>query len=362
MNGMPARQTRVIRVDPAHPDPNALVDAAHRLRDGGLVVFPTETVYGLGANALDVTAVRGIFEAKGRPSTDPLIVHMADASDLPSLVRDVPEAVGPLTARFWPGPLTLILPKQPHVPGEVTAGLDTVAVRVPAHPVARALIAAAGRPVAAPSANRFSRPSPTEAAHVLADLDGRVDIVIDAGRTDIGVESTVLDLSVHPPLVRRPGGVSVDAIRTILPDVQVMSRVSDAGEAQVSPGQLLRHYAPRARMTLVEGEQHAAAARLLTEARARLAQGVRIGILAPAEDAATVSDALGDAVADAQVTVRTFGSRAEPAQAARELFDAIRAIDAAGPDEILAIAPAPEGIGLAIHDRLTRAAEGRVLR
>lgn len=354
------RQTRVLHADQARPSEAVIAEAGAALRDGGLVVFPTETVYGLGANALDAAAVRRIFEAKGRPSTDPLIVHVTSVEDLPALVRHIPATVAPLAARFWPGALTLILPKRPEVPDEVTAGLDTVAVRVPSHPVARAIIAAAGCPVAAPSANRFSRPSPTDAAHVLADLDGRVDLVVDAGRTNIGLESTVLDLTVSPPLVRRPGGVSLEALRELLPDVQLASRVVHTGEAQVSPGQLLRHYAPKAHMTLLDGPADLVRARAVSMARAGLARGLRIGLLAPAEDLDALRRAL---VADTPaLAMRSIGSRVEPDGIARELFDAIRALDAQRPDEIIAIGPEPRGIGLAVLDRLTRASEGRVIR
>lgn len=357
---MVRRQTRVMQVDPVHPSAEALADAARMLREGGLVVFPTETVYGLGAHARDASAVRAIFEAKGRPSTDPLIVHVASVDDVAGLARLVPEALPRLAARFWPGPLTMIVPKRAEIPDLVTAGLDTVAVRVPAHPVAQALLRASGVPVAAPSANTFSRPSPTQASHVLADLDGLVDIVVDGGHTDIGLESTVLDLTVNPPVVRRPGGVSIDAIRELLPDVQVVQRASGASVAQVSPGQLLRHYAPKARMTLFEGDSQAVRTRVLADARALLARGMRVGLLAPDEDIDTLQRAL---VADTPaLAMQRLGSRQDPDAVARHLFDAIRRVDAARPDEILAIGVGPEGIGLAIHDRLTRASEGRVVR
>lgn len=358
---MPARQTRLLRVDPMDPNPEVIQDAARVLRAGGLVAFPTETVYGLGANALDASAVRGIFEAKGRPSTDPLIVHVPGLEDVRPLVRAWPDVLPRLAQAFWPGPLTLILPKQASVPPEVTAGLDTVAVRAPSHPVARALIAAAGCPVAAPSANRFSRPSPTAASHVLADLDGRVDVVIDGGRTEIGVESTVLDLTVSPAVVRRPGGVALEALRALLPDVRLASHVVAEADAQVSPGQLLRHYAPNARMTLFEGPADAVRARVIDEVRARLGHIGRVGVLAPEEDIDLLAREFAAPLAAGAMVVRAYGRRRDPGMGARELFDAIRAFDAEQPEEILAIALAPEGIGLAVRDRLMRAAEGRVI-
>jgi L-threonylcarbamoyladenylate synthase len=356
---MRPRQTRVLTVDRSHPEPGAIAEAAALLKAGGLVVFPTETVYGLGAHALDAAAVAAIFEAKGRPSTDPLIVHIRGAADMDALVRDVPNIAVRLAERFWPGPLTLILPKRDVVPGQVTAGLDTVAVRVPAHPVARLLLEVAGVPVAAPSANLFSRPSPTRASHVLADLDGRVDMVLDAGPTDVGIESTVLDLTTVPPLVRRPGGVSIESLRTLIPDVAMGRHVAADDAAQTSPGQLLRHYAPRARLTLVEGEPLAVCRRVCDEVRARAMAGVIVGVLAPEEDVLRLRPELEAPGSSARVHLRAYGSRRDPQAAARELFDALRAVDAEGVGEILAVAPEARGIGAAIHDRLVRAAEGR---
>ncbi len=354
------RQTRVLTIDSAQPDRVAVCEAGRLLREGGLVAFPTETVYGLGANALAVQAVRAIFEAKGRPSTDPLIVHIPSVHDIAAVARSVPAEVALLAAHFWPGALTLILPKRSEVPPDVTAGLDTVAVRVPAHPVARAILEAAGVPVAAPSANRFSRPSPTEASHVLADLDGRIDLVLDSGHTDIGLESTVLDLTVSPPLVRRPGGVSLEALQAVLPTVQLVQRFTRAEDAQIAPGQLLRHYAPKARMTLLQGAPDAVRAHIVGEARPLLERGLRVGILAPEEDLIDVKRAL---IADtAALALQNLGSRTRPAEIARRLFDAIRAIDAQYPDEIYAVGIGTDGIGLAVHDRLTRASEGRVIQ
>lgn len=356
---MAARRTRVLKVNREHPEPHVVHEAAACLRSGGLVVLPTETVYGLGVDALNAEAVAAVFAAKGRPSTDPLIVHVNDLAGLEAIVRVVPPVARLLASHFWPGPLTLILPKRDVVPDAVTAGLPSVAVRVPAHPVARALIAAAGVPIAAPSANLFSRPSPTQAAHVLSDLDGRVDIILDAGPTDVGVESTVVDLTVDPPVVRRPGGVTVEALRALLPEVRVLARHGEDDAAQVSPGQLLRHYAPEARLTLVDGGPEVVRRYVAAEAAGRVRAGVRVGILAPEEDIAALRPALA-AVSEA-VVLRTYGARRDPAQCARDLFDAVRALDGCGVGEVLAIAPEPSGIGLAIHDRLTRAAEGRVV-
>src|ERR671933_2011640 len=207
---MARRQTRVLAADAA-----GMAMAAAILRSGGLVAFPTETVYGLGASALETGAVRGIFEARGRPADDPLIVHLGTAAELGRVA--VPNAASQLLgARFWPGPLTLVLRKQPSVPLEVTAGLDTVAVRVPSHPVAQALLEATRLPLAAPSANRFGRPSPTRAQHVLDDLNGRIDAVLDGGATNVGVESTIVDIACMPPRLLRPGGLAAEEIEAIL--------------------------------------------------------------------------------------------------------------------------------------------------
>lgn len=352
----------MLAVDPEKPDEAVIADAAAVIRRGGLVVFPTETVYGLGAHARDPDAVAGIFRAKERPAGDPLIVHIASARDVTTVARDLPAGADVLMARFWPGPLTLILPRHPSVPPIVTAGRDTVGVRVPSHPVARALLDASGVPIAAPSANRFSRPSPTRAAHALMDLDGRVDLVLDAGPADIGLESTVLDLTVSPPLVRRPGGVTVEALRAIIPDVRTIERYASGADAEVAPGQLLRHYAPRARLTLYEGSGDTLTTRLATDARGASASGHTIGILAPAEDLSALAPAIAAQASAGRIVTAAFGSRREPARAARELFDAIRRLDAQGVDEIFAVAIDRAELGRAIHDRLVRAAEGRIRR
>ena len=338
-----------------------IADAARRLRAGELVVFPTETVYGLGAHALDPVAVAGIFAAKGRPSTDPLIVHVADTSALALLARDLPAAAQALAAHFWPGPLTLVLHKRDEVPGIVTAGLGTVAVRVPAHPVARALLIAAGVPVAAPSANRFSRPSPTTAAHVLADLDRQVDLVLDAGPTDIGVESTIVDCTVSPPVVRRAGGVPFDALAEVVPGLRVADAVIDVREAQGAPGQLLRHYAPDARLTVYAGDPVAVVARLASEARAHVGRGSRVGVLAPEEDLMALAPDVAAAATRGRVMVASLGPRHDPAAAARLLFGALRRLDHERVDVIVAAGPARHGLGAAVWDRLRRAAEGRVI-
>src|SRR5713226_5471685 len=251
--------TEVVHIDAVHPEMAIIERAAALIRAGEVVVFPTETVYGLGADALQTQAVERIFAAKGRPFSDPLIVHIAGERALQDLVSTIPAQVEQLIETFWPGPLTLILPRSPLVPTLVTAGLDTVAVRMPCHPVALALIRAAGTPIAAPSANRFMHISPTTAQHALADLDGRVPLILDGGPCLVGVESTVLDLCSAEPRILRPGGVSLEALRTVLPDVQLATRHNNreeehfAQDAQRAPGQLLTHYAPAVPLLLFEG-------------------------------------------------------------------------------------------------------------
>ncbi len=351
---MPDTHTAVVHVDCDHPDPAQIALAGGFLRTGRLVAFPTETVYGLGAHALNRASVRRLFEAKGRPAHDPVIVHVASIAEVVPLVTMLPELAHTLAARFWPGPLTLVLPRSPRVPDEVTAGLDTVGVRIPAHPVAIALLSEAGVPVAAPSANLFSRPSPTTAAHVLQDLDGRIDLVVDAGPTLVGVESTVLDLSRDPPAVLRPGAVTLDALREIVPRLEYVG-----GQPPVhspwpppSPGLLDKHYSPRAPLTLYEGHPARVIERLQHDARAAVSRGLSVGVLVADEDDLN----------DPALHVVRMGPAHDPAEVARRLYSALRDVDTAEIDLILARGfPAHAGLGVAVADRLRRAAAGRII-
>jgi L-threonylcarbamoyladenylate synthase len=351
----------VVVVDRTTPEAALIARAAAVLRGGGLVAFPTETVYGLGGAALDPVAVAAIFAAKGRPSTDPVIVHLASAGDLDRVAAAVPPSAAALAAAFWPGPLTLVLPRRDVVPPAVTAGLDTVAVRVPAHPVALALLRAAGVPVAAPSANRFARPSPTTAAHVLADLDGAVEVVLDAGPTDIGVESTIVDCTVDPPVIRRAGGIPVERLRAVVPGIVTVTRDAAIDQAQVAPGQLLRHYAPAAALTVYTGAPAEVVRRLSAEVRTHVASGRRVGVLAPDEDLTALAPEIAAVSSHGRVVVATLGRRGEPAQAAQRLFAALRTLDGEGVDVIVASGPERHDLGAAVWDRLRRAAEGRVV-
>lgn len=348
--------TVVVRVDPTRPDQEDIACAAECLRRGGLVAFPTETVYGLGVHALDGTAVRRLFEAKRRPASDPLIVHVSDFDLVTSLVAALPDEAEVLASQFWPGPLTLVMRRASSVPLEITAGLDTVAVRVPAHPVARALLLAASLPVAAPSANLFSRPSPTLAAHVLDDLDGRIDMVVDAGPTPVGVESTVLDLTVAPPAVLRAGAVSVERLRTVIPDVRPsLVRFDEvrlpAGEREPksSPGLLPKHYAPRAPMTLYRGNPEDVGQALRAAATAAVTAGQRVGVLAVTGDIT--------ALHDLPVVIAALGPEDDVEATAARLYAALRELDNARVDIILTRdVGRDEGLWRAVGDRLHRAA------
>ncbi len=340
-------------VDPArlatHEAGEALDRAAAILRAGGLVALPTETVYGLGANALDRAAVERIFAAKSRPAWDPIIVHIASEAMLEGLVEEIPAPAQRLMQQFWPGPLTLLLRRRPAVPDVVTAGRPLVGVRVPSHPVALELIRRAGVPVAAPSANRFGHISPTTAQHVLDDLDGRIDAVVDAGPSQRGVESTVLDPSAMPMMIYRPGAVTAEQIRAVAGPVELY-RSSEAlretpEEALPSPGVGLRHYAPRARLVLVEALLEELGKRLAETARG--IRGERIGVMLP--DGVNVPGGF------AECRVVAWGAWSKPEEMAHDLYAGLRALDQQGCTVILCPLPAAEGIGAAIRDRLNKA-------
>jgi L-threonylcarbamoyladenylate synthase len=354
-------KTLHLAVDPAHLDTenarHVIARAAEILRSGGLVALPTETVYGLAANALDDDAVVRIFDAKKRPFWDPVIVHIGgpvkDNPMLKHLVTVVPESAQRLMAAFWPGPLTLLLPRSSAVPDSVTAGRPLVGIRMPAHPVAFELIRQAGVPVAAPSANIFGHISPTTAAHVLEDLDGRIDAILDAGPTRHGVESTVLDPSRTPMIIYRHGAITADQIREITGAVEVFqpgdSLQSSPREALPSPGVGLRHYAPRARLILVDAP--------LAELATGLAQAAvpygkeRLGLMLPKEMTNSELDAPLRAAA-----VFAWGRWEAPDELAASLYAGLRALDAEGCTIILCPLPPANGIGEAIRDRLRKAA------
>lgn len=338
-------------VNPRQPELDIIKQASQILRDGGLVSFPTETVYGLGANALDDAAVRKIFRAKGRPANDPIIVHIAHIDQLNTVAVDIPDIAFTLTDRFWAGALTLVLKKHPDIPLSITSGLDTVAVRMPDHAVALALLRDCGLPIGAPSANTFSRPSPTTAQHVMDDLDGHVDRVLDGGSTSIGVESTILSVVTDVPTVLRPGGVSLEALRDVVPNVVYHPKyLAEDVSAAPSPGTLLKHYSPTADVILFLGEDDQAVFSVMraqiTDAKER-----SIGVMVFDSDLAQF-DGL-------DVMIASLGASVD--EAALRLFSVLRDLDKQGVDLILVRAPDQSGLGLAVWDRLMRASVGHVI-
>lgn len=349
---METMTTQYWRVDPVKPQPEIVFKAADIIKQGGLVAFPTETVYGLGANGLDSKSVAGIYLAKGRPSDNPLILHVSRLEQVDKLSSGLPGVALDLMDIFWPGPLTLVVPRAKGVPDAVTGGLNTVAVRMPDHPVALALIEAAGVPVAAPSANRSGRPSPTLAEHVRLDLEGKIDAVLDGGPAGMGVESTVLDITGEIPVILRPGGVTLEQLRQVLGEVKIdpaaLGEKLTANTPVKSPGMKYMHYAPSAPLVLFEGEPGLTCRAITQQAEEEMAQGKRVCILASKENAQLYP---GEAV------ILELGSRDKPASAARRLFRHLRECDRLRVDVILVEGLAPQGIGLAVMNRLRRAAQ-----
>lgn len=350
MNAHP--NTRVLCVSPENPEPDVIAAAAEVLRDGRLVAFPTETVYGLGANALDEAAIQRIYAAKQRPSNDPIIAHIANTDQLRQVAVDIPDVAYQLAERFWPGPLTLVLKRAAVVPAVIAAGLETIAVRMPSNKVARALIDAADVPVAAPSANTFTRPSATTAQHVLHDLGGRVDLVLDGGATTIGLESTVLDLTGGAPKILRPGGVTMDDLSAMFPGTSFALRYTESDEANVSPGQMLKHYAPNAQMNLFSGPLYSVLVAMKDSAARCVEAGQSVGFLVAKEDAPHLGD---------KGVVRVLGKRDDLKTISHNLFAAMRDLDELGVDVILARDFGRSGLGVALWDRLLRAAEGQII-
>ncbi|WP_297490927.1 L-threonylcarbamoyladenylate synthase [Thermococcus sp.] len=328
-------------------DERKLMVAARLLREGRLVAFPTETVYGLGADALNAGAVRRIFEVKGRPADNPLIVHIADMEWLGKLARLVPETALTLARRFWPGPLTLVLPAEDRVPAVTRGGLDTVAVRMPAHPVALRLIELAERPVAAPSANISGRPSPTDAGHVVEDFYGRIDCIVDGGPTPIGVESTVLDLTGERPVLLRPGGLPLEEVERVVGPVEVHPAVrGQLADVAKSPGMKYRHYSPRARVILVEGDREKVTARIDELVDELKKKGLMVGVMAMERHRADAFFYLGSSIEEV----------------ARNVFRGLRELDRRGVDVIVVEGVEEKGLGMAVMNRLRKASGYTVLK
>lgn len=335
-------------MDTRHLQPNAEgIDVAARLLAAGeLVAIPTETVYGLAADAMNGEAVSSIYVAKGRPSDNPLIVHIADFKDWEPLVTHIPDNARKLAEAYWPGPLTIILPASEQVPKVVTGGLSTVAVRFPSHPIAQAVILRSGCPLAAPSANRSGSPSPTNAQRVTEDMEGRIAAILDGGNCDVGVESTVIDLCHTPPRLLRPGGITPEMLEDVLGPIEIDSAVTHAleqGAVAASPGMKYKHYAPKAEITIVKGSPAAYAAYV----NQRQADG--FGALCFDEDLPHIT-----------VPAVTYSSRTDALTQAQKLFDALRQLDEMGIRTVYAACPATSGVGLAVYNRLLRAAAFRI--
>ena len=329
------------------PTPEGIATAARLLHDGEVVAIPTETVYGLAADALNPTAVASVFAAKGRPMDNPLIVHIANVADWAPLVRDIPEKARALADAYWPGPLTMILPAADCVPTETRGGLSTVAVRFPADPIAQAIILHSGCPIAAPSANRSGAPSPTNARRVMEDMRGRVAAVVDGGESAVGVESTVLDLSHEPPRLLRPGGITPAMIEEIIGAIEIDNAVTHAlkkGATAASPGMKYKHYAPKAEITLVKGTADA----YIEYVNAHAAPGV--AALCFVEDRARLT-----------VPALSYGHRDDPLEQAHRVFDVLRQLDEMGAMTVYAACPRPQGVGLAVYNRMIRAAAFRIV-
>lgn len=342
-------ETRVVVITDPKNQTCEIQEAAQLIRKGEVVAFPTETVYGLGANALDAGAVKKIFEAKGRPGDNPLIVHIYDISQWKSLVDSIPEKAGILAETFWPGPLTIILKKSKLIPEEVTAGLDTVGVRMPSHPTAAQLIFQSGVPIAAPSANRSGRPSPTTAQHVLEDMDGRIHMILDGGECDVGVESTVLSLVGATPVILRPGGITAEMLRGVIGQVDIHPNVMmplKEGQKALSPGMKYVHYAPKAPVTLIRGDYQKLIQFMNKEVCRLEGEGKRVGILATDQT-----------LAGCKLGIRlSLGNREEPSEPAFHLFARLREFNHLNVDVILAEGIDEKDEGLAVMNRMARAA------
>ena len=350
------KTTLMLKVNSQNPDPATIQKAAEIIKRGGLVAFPTETVYGLGADALNAEAILSLFEAKRRPLDNPPIVHVTHPKEVPPLVAELPQKAKVLMEKFWPGPLTLIFKRSNNVPKQTTAGLDTIAIRIPNNKVALELIRESGRPIAAPSANLAGKPSSTTAQHVLADLKGRIDAIIDGGATKIGVESTVVDLTVDPPILLRPGGTPFELLRQVVDDLQLHPFVQSEKDLPLetirSPGMKHKHYAPKASVVLVEGEVSAIMEKVKALSQSCLLKGQKVGILATDQTQSSYT---------AHVVV-SMGSRSDLATVAQTLFRLLREVDEEGVNVIVAEGISSEGIGLAVMNRLRKAAGYHIVK
>lgn len=343
-------QTKKSTIDRVHPDAQLINEGAEYLKAGELVAFPTETVYGLGANALDAAACAKIFEAKGRPQDNPLIVHVCNLAMANSLVNNWTSAAELCVQHFWPGPLTLILPKTPLIPDIVTAGLDNVAIRMPNHPVALRLIEAAGFPIAAPSANLSGKPSPTRGSHVWRDMKGKIPLILDAGACEVGLESTVLDVTGRVPAILRPGGITKEQLEDVLGEVQVDS--PSENQAPRAPGMKYRHYAPQGELLLVSGLRERVVQRMGQEIMRGHARLKKVAVLCTLESASFLHNWVPD-------LLFVLGSKERPQEVASNIFEGLRLCDERRMDLILVEGIDDAGLGSAVMNRLEKAAGKR---
>lgn len=345
----------IVKVNPTTPEKPLIKRAAEILLQEGLVAFPTETVYGLGANALDEKAILKIFEVKNRPSDNPLIIHISKIADLYLLSNNVVPIVEKVVKKFWPGPLTVVLPRSEIVPDAPVAGLPTVAVRMPNHPVARSLISAADVPIAAPSANLAGRPSPTSATHVVNDIGEKIDMVLDGGEIIYGVESTVVDFTSSPPMVLRPGPITVEELRKEIPELEVHPAVKGDVKTEVlakSPGMKYRHYAPKAELIVVEGSKEHIREKVQEIVNLRKKEGKSVAVISTVENAPNYR-------AD---VVKIVGKRNDLREIAKNFFRILRELDIEGVESAVVEGIKPVGIGLAVMNRLKKAAGGKTIR
>ena len=342
-------ETKVLYLDENNIDQSIIEEAGAVIRQGGLVAFPTETVYGLGANALDADAVKKIFEAKGRPQDNPLIVHISDFDELPALVTEIPEIARKLMEKFWPGPMTIIFRKSGIIPYETSAGLESVGVRMPSNAIARALIKAAGVPIAAPSANISGRPSPTEVGSCLEDLYGKVDMIIGGEKCEVGVESSVIDVTAYPPCILRPGGITPEMFRTVDQNIYMDPAILKKPDADIkpkAPGMKYRHYAPKAPVKIVRGEPEKVIALINEMVQNYIDEGKNVGIIATDETKDSYKNGI----------VVSLGSRKDMDKITQNLFETLRAFDDKDVSLIFSEAFEEKGKGIAVMNRLIKAA------
>ncbi|WP_353093707.1 L-threonylcarbamoyladenylate synthase [Tissierella praeacuta] len=346
-------ETKIVKIDKNNVDKDLISEAVNIIKNSGIVAFPTETVYGLGANGFDESAIKKIFEAKGRPQDNPLILHVHSMEKVEELVEEVPDIARKCMEEFWPGPLTILFRRSNNVPDMITAGLDTVAIRMPEHRIALELIKMSDVPIAAPSANTSGRPSPTSADHVIEDLMNKVDMIIDGGDTGIGLESTVLDLSGDSPMILRPGGVTKEQLQRIIPNVTIDSAIIKENENIIpkSPGQKYRHYAPKSDMMVFSGDVEKIVENIVEKTKEYINSGKRVGVICTEETKKFYKDGL----------IISIGSRQNKETIAHNLFNTLRSFDEKNVDIILAEGVELSDLGIAIMNRMMKAAAGKVI-